>query len=762
MAAQIGGKDGYEIVRAADEGGVSPGADSMVELFDRFGPCVILIDELVAYARNIYGDAKLPAGSFDSLMSFVQSLTEAAKRSKRSMVVASIPESNMEVGGEAGAAALERIEHTFGRTEVVWKPVSAREGFESGDFPRAGGEVEYLERMRAAYPIHPELFDRLYEDWATLERFQRTRGVLRLMAAAIHALWVRGDQSLVIQPGTVPLDNLRVKHELQQYLPEGWSAVMDRDVDGEGSEPRRIDEENPRYGALIAAERVSRAIFLGSAPHVAQQRVRGIEDVRIRLGVAQPGESIAVFNDALGKLADRLTYLFNDKHRYWYDTHPNLRRTAEDRASRLDEFEVLKEVEERLRRDKDRGLFRAVHWCPDRSGADVPDEQSARLVVLKPEYGHSRGRTDSEGMKAAAQILENRGNSPRQYRNTLIFVAPDADGMRTTDEEVRRYLAWKSIVRDAAALNLDEHQRKQAADAEKRSDETVKLRLHGAYSWLLVPYQEGAGPWQWEITAIGGTDTSCVQRASNKARQTQLISEWSPVGLLMELNRWLWKDTTHISLKKVWEYLCTYGYLSRLQGPDVLLTAVAQGLRSKDFFAYAGKVDDSRYRGLIFGQATPASELHLDEFSVLVKPEAATEQQRRDEEAEQQKRGREVIDTEGNGTRGGVGVGGSPGGTSGTTDIGTRGPEVPPPPPSVRLKTRYHASVDLDPLRVAKNAGDVALEVIQHLASLNGAKVTVSLEIEADVPDGIPENVVNIVLANGSTLKFRSQEFEEE
>ena len=58
---------------------------------------------------------------------------------------------------------------------------------------RPGGRARLRGRIRAAYPIHPELFDRLYEDWSTLARFQRTRGVLRLMSTVIYALWQASD-----------------------------------------------------------------------------------------------------------------------------------------------------------------------------------------------------------------------------------------------------------------------------------------------------------------------------------------------------------------------------------------------------------------------------------------------------------------------------------------------------------------------------------------------------------------------------------------
>ena len=365
IAAQLGGQEGYEIVKAADEKSVSPGANDLTKLLNKFGPAIILIDELVAYTRNIYGVNGLPAGSFDSNLTFVHSLTEAVKNAKRSQLVISIPESAIEIGGEGGQEALDRIqdammEHTIGRLEGIWRPVDAEEGFSivrrrlfspinnedvrdevcrafiqlydenPSEFPPECREAPYLERLRRAYPIHPELFDQLYDDWSLLDNFQKTRGVLRLMAAVIHHLWVNEDRSVLILPGSIPLDSPPVREELLRYLPENWNAVVDKDVDGERSVPRAIDASLPRFGGSSAARRVARAIFMGSAPHGSEQNVRGIEEMRIRLGVAQPNDSVSVFNDATKHLTDRLTHLYNRAQRYWYDTHPNLRRTMED------------------------------------------------------------------------------------------------------------------------------------------------------------------------------------------------------------------------------------------------------------------------------------------------------------------------------------------------------------------------------------------------------------------------------------------------
>lgn len=254
-------------IREADRKGVSPGSENLKNLFNECGPCLILMDELVAYAKKIYGVDGLPAGSYDNFVTFIQEITEAARASENSIVVASIPESDIEIGGEAGKTVLETIEHTFGRMESIWKPVAANEGFEvvrrrlfldckdteareavcdafskmyqenATDFPLEAKEVEYRDRLISCYPIHPEVFDRLYGDWATLERFQRTRGVLRLMAAVIHELWMANDASAMIMPGSIPLDTPNVRDELVRHLPDTWNSIIDREVDGKDSIP---------------------------------------------------------------------------------------------------------------------------------------------------------------------------------------------------------------------------------------------------------------------------------------------------------------------------------------------------------------------------------------------------------------------------------------------------------------------------------------------------------------------------------------------
>jgi predicted AAA+ superfamily ATPase len=309
IAWQLGGRAAYEQLRADDENATSPG-DMLRKLFEAHGPCLVLIDEWVAYARQLHEDRTLPGGTFETHFSFAQVLTESAKLAPHCLLVVSLPASDTptsphadvddaEVGGIMGRTALARLRHVIGRLESSWRPATSEEGFEivrrrlfepMGDaeqfkkrdvvargfadfyraarqeFPPECADADYEKRMKSSYPIHPEVFDRLYSDWSTLLKFQRTRGVLRLMAKVIHDLWEKGDRSPLIMPGTISIDDAQVQSELTRYLPENWVPVIAKDVDGAQSLPVRIDHEVPNLGKHTACRRVARAIYLGSAP----------------------------------------------------------------------------------------------------------------------------------------------------------------------------------------------------------------------------------------------------------------------------------------------------------------------------------------------------------------------------------------------------------------------------------------------------------------------------------------------------------------
>lgn len=797
LAWQLGEKKAFSKIAADDEKATNPG-DKLRELFKEYGPCLVLVDEWVAYARQLHDQSDLPAGGFETQFTFAQALTESAKLAGNSLLVISLPASDtvgsphtqandVEVGGQRGREALDRLRNVVGRIESSWRPASAEESFEivrrrlfepfsdptqfkdrdvvvrafaelyrtqHQEFPPECRDSDYEKRIKAAYPIHPEVFDRLYTDWSTLVKFQRTRGVLRLMAAVIHSLWEKGDRNPLILPANIAIDDPRVQFELTRYLTENWVPVIEKDVDGPNSLPLRIDGEVSNLGKYAACRRVARAIYLGSAPTAAAAH-RGLEDRRIKLGCVMPGELPAVFGDALRRLAGAATYLYQDGPRYWYSTQPTVTKLAEDRAEQMkrDPDKVVLELGNRLRSDlRKSGDFSRVHPLPQ-SGQDVSDDLDARLVVLSIDYPYSKEKCNA-AETAAKAILENRGNTPRLFRNSLVFLAADKTRLQDLDEAVRRYLAWESILAERDQLDLSPHQVKQAESQKDAASSAVTARVPETYQWLLVPVQENPHTAvEWQVIRLSGQDALAV-RASKKLQSDELlVARFAATRLRMELDRVpLWRGE-HVSVKQVVEDFAKYLYLPRISKPDVLLNAIGEGVVlltwQQDAFAFADSYDDEagRYRGLRVGQVVTLPS--ADSPGLLVKADVACQQF--DSESKKTRLGETAIPGDAVRTNADVDGDAETVASGKTTKF-----------PKAELPNRFHGTVELDATRVGRDASRIADEVISHLVSLVGATVMVTLEIEAEVPSGAPEHVVRTVTENSQTLKFTSQGFENE
>ncbi len=785
-------KRALQRVAADDEKATSPG-DAMRTLFNEYAPCLILIDEWVAYARQLHDHGALPGGSFETHFTFAQALTESARMAQKCLLVVSLPASvkpgsphaeaeDIEVGGERGQVALDALRQAVGRVESSWRPASAEESFEivrrrlfetmieqaqfvardttakaffelyrtqQQEFPSECHDSDYEKRLKAAYPIHPEVFDRLYQDWSSLVKFQRTRGVLRLMASVIHSLWEKGDRSPLILPSSISIDDPRVQFELTRYLSDNWVPVIERDVDGPNSLPLRLDGETPNLGKYSACRRVARTIYLGSAP-TAKAATKGIDDRRIKLGCVMPGEASAIFGDALRRLSAAATFLYQDSVRFWYSTQPTVTKLADDRAEQFkgDPDAVAGEIGRWVRNDlQKKGDFSRVHPLA-RTSDDVPDDKDARLVVFGIEYPHAKG-TASPAIAAAQEFMQNRGAAPRIYRNTLVFLAADKSRLQDLDEAVRQYLAWASIVDEAQTLNLDPHQTKQAIARKGSAQSAVAARIPETYQWLIVPVQhKPEDNVEWQAFRLTGQEALAV-RASRKLRNDELlIPGLAASRLRLELDQVpLWRGD-HVPIQQLTDDFARYLYLPRLRDMDVLVEAIRSGLGlttwTQDSFAYAESFDETagRYRGL-----QPGRQVCIDgdnPIGLLVKPEAAQKQLAAEAPT--------PADGETTATGGTTGVPPAQHGEAGGTNQ----------PPVTTDPKRFHGTATMDSKRVGRDASRIADEVVAHLAGLVGAKVKVTLEIDAEIPTGAPDHVVRTVTENCRTLKFTSQGFEQE
>ena len=787
LAWQLLGEPGYKIIESSDKNGTSPGKEKLVELLSKAAPCVVLIDELVAFVRQLESGKSYIAGTFESNMSFIQALTEAFKAVPNAILLASLPESEIETVGPMGKLALDSLEKYFGRIESVWKPVGTEESFEivkrrlfenpgnqsevekvcrsffdyyienNNKFPSETQASSYLERLVHSYPIHPEVFDRLYEDWSTLEKFQRTRGVLQYLAIVIHKLWNSENRDPMIMPGSLPLDDINVRTKSIHYLPQGWEPIIESEIDGPKAEAKEIDGKEPKFGSLQAARRVARTVFLGSAPANYSQKTKGLPLDKILLGSCLPGQVVGTYEDVLKRLRDRLQYLFSDSERYWFDTRPNLRREMESRKQRLNYVEdVIPEIKDELQSLlKGSSFFGGVHvFCKT---DDVPDDigNGPRLVVFEPDSFSSYSRSNHVSVEEKAlEFIKKRGEQPRQRQNRLLFLVADYDATTRLKENAKSYIAWKSIVEDIndQKINLDMVHIKQAKKSSEDAQKVFNQSVKETYKWVMNPYEEfskGKHDLMWEYATISSSLSRMLPIIESKVIEEEwVIPEWSPIHLSNVLKEWYFKDGNNdVVTRKMFNDMASYIYLPRLKNEDVLKRAIEQGVMTEDFFGYAQGKEGSKYLGLLIGSS---GQIIVDETSLLIQKDIAVEE-KISAHVPSSSSGNSQTDHKEVGSSQVLKMG------VGDTQVGGSSAD------SAKVsKKRFFASVPLQPQTAKLDFNNIMNEVLMHLTSNSSCFVDVTIEINAVNSDGFDEQMQRTLNENCNALNFRISEFSDE
>ncbi len=750
----------------------------------------------MAYIRQFPAGQALSGGTFESNISFVQALTEAVKLVPTAIILASLPESdptkdknNVQVGGERGLLALRALENVFGRVQALWKPVGTEEAFEivrrrlfepvkdtkardtvcrafadayvaeGAKLPGETQEGKYFNRLCQAYPIHPEVFDRLYEDWSTIDGFQRTRGVLKLMAKVISRLWKAGNKDLMILPGSLPLDSGDVRNEMTYLLPPGWDPVIEGDIDGDRAETTELEQKESRLGQVQAARRVARTLFLGTAPSCVATKpgIRGLDRARVLLGCLQPAQTSAVYADALDRLADRLHYLNStgdkkdDTTRYWFDTRANLRREMEDRKRR---FDANTDVRNRLQEVAKKvfagaSLFDGVHTFTPH--ADVPDDSALRLVVLPPEAAYSR-EENRQVTDLVLEYLRGHGAQPRHRANRLLFVAADAGVLGRLRDAARTAMAWESIVEDVdeGRLNIDQNQRKQAEKEAKAAADVLPRAARECFKWLLCPVQDDpkATSPKVELHPLNTTSGTAAGELERVCRENALVIEtWSPIHLRTELKSHYWKaDKPAVGALAFWEDTLRYLYLPRLKSRDVLAAVVRSGTAGTDFFGTAFGQSGGKYEGFQFGDGN----VSLNDTLLLIEPEAAKQYALEQKSAAEEK----PADT---------------GGGSGpalVTDTGAKTADAGKAGKSgsgtvaVQKPKSFRGTVEVPAATAKSRLVTIAEEIINLLGSDKDAKIRITLEIDAEFPQGASDTIRRGVSENAGQLGFKTKDWE--
>lgn len=792
IAWQLGGKEAYSKIAADDIAGTNPG-NTLREIIAEHSPAIILIDEWVAYARQLLTERQLPAGTFDTQFSFAQTLTETIGTIPGAMLVISIPASDtadadragneLEIGGKNGQAALDRLQNVVRRVADQWRPSSKNESFEivrrrlfkepdaqqlesiastarkywlmykdnGTAFPQhvlSAGD-RYESRLRASYPLHPELLDRLYEDWSALERFQRTRGVLKLVSSIVHELWKAGDSSPMIMPGNVPLDAATVNTDLTQYLEDSWKPIIDTDIDGDSSTAATIDQNRPDLGQRHITRRLARTIFVGAAPRQRSNQ-KGLDKKDLWLGTAIPGDVFNKYGNALEQLGQRSMYFYEDSGSYWFDTQPSVSKTAQDRADQLREDlpTIWNEIIVRLRAsERDTGLFDRIYICPESTG-EIRDNEQASLVITHPEYSHSKNDgKDTKTQAWVSEALTHKGSSPRIHRNSLVFLVADKQELKALEEAAAMYMGWKSVADRAAELNLSAQQTTQTTQNVERYNEIVHTRLRDAFCWILTPEQfDPKQDFELEVTRSSSSgNANLAERASEQLnREEQLINKFGATQLGMLLTgslRPIFDERGELSIGELWSYFTRYPYMPRLTNRAVLDRAIEEAVHTPlnpyERFAIASGKADNRYIDLLIPPVD--ASLAVTDHTLVVRDDIAQQQAEKEKEEK----------------------------TTAPSADAPDNPEIPhsvsaetptrsathPEPAAVAKKTRYFGAVTINSDEYSGQYLDISREILS-LLDRAGADISITVDIQADKPGGFESHEIRAISENWKTLNF--------
>jgi len=596
IARQLGK---YEVVQAHDTAWTAPGRDRLHELLGD-EPTLILMDELTECL------VRLDERRESQMLAFLHELTESMKVQGRATLVATLPSSAPY--GEAGERALNHLQRIFGRVEAIYTPVEGQEVYEvirrrlfetapnraemapiaeaywqmyqrlGEDVPPEVREPAYRERMERAYPFHPELIDILYEQWSTFSTFQRTRGVLRLLAEVVADLSASKHGGALIQPSHLNLANARIRSELLKHIGNQYEGVIVADIAGKDARAAHIDKSaGGEIARLHLAQGMATAIFFASFSGGERQ---GVTLTNLRVAVLDPDIQPALVGDTLQRLQTDLWYLHTENGIYRFLTEPNLNRILAEREASLSREETTHAIEQSLRQHAGSDLQVTIF---PRQSQDMPDSPNLRLAVLSPD--RTRHASDTEPL--VRDLLERYGSAFRTYRNCILALVADDHEETQLRAYVRRWVALKKIQADRRLM--------ESLSAENRN--AVQSRLHdteqGLLYRLLCTYRHlarlGDSGIQWLDLGLPTVN----QRGSLSARvrrsleeEEMLVRNLSPRYIL---DRVLRADEPEKPVADIVEVFLRYTSYPMLQNPNVVRETVQRGVQEGLFAVRIGE-----------------------------------------------------------------------------------------------------------------------------------------------------------------------------
>jgi hypothetical protein len=574
LAYQLGGKALYERVRANDESQRVP-QGLFFEVLQAASPCLILLDELADYC---VGAAAVPVGGTslaDQTVSFIQQLTESVQQVPGAVVVATLPASKYEVAqSEKGHETFVTLEKRFQRLGADVKPVADEEIYEvvrarlfesiapesepdypkkvaqvyqgmyaahAGEVPSEAAKSTYREQLERAYPFHPLLIDALYTRWGSHPDFQRTRGVLRLLASIVGDLWKRRQGNTetqhVIQPCHVHWSVDALQAALTRFWGPPYQSVAAADVIGDRSNAGIFDEERGGdYRREAIGRGLASAILLGSFG--GQGGRSGFSSKDLKLACARQGLNWNYADGALLELETRCFYLHTTTagslgKRYWFGTKPTLNKLVVQYRQQSAKENFEEEILEDLRAESQKGALAGATWRVIVNPAeDLPEQKSLTLLVLPPSLAWDENGGVKDAISERVKAISTRcGAKDRLYRNTLLFLVGTARGLSKLRQAHRERAALEGVRADY----WDQLDDEQKEDLKKRMDAVGKT------AW------EALGPAYTVALRVRGQEVEpCVLSDARRTFQEHLGYVWT---VLVEEEEWILRRVGAVTLE---------------------------------------------------------------------------------------------------------------------------------------------------------------------------------------------------------------------
>jgi hypothetical protein len=656
MAWQLGGERLYSKLAASDQQKIAPGTDLLGELLAEAGPCLILLDEVLAYLLKAggikIGDSTLRGNT----LIFLQELSITVANCPTACMIAALTTQLAEYMDEGGERAYESLGKVLGRVEKVRQTVVGAEIYEvirrrlfenlgdpadhraaaeaywqvyrqlGEDVPSGCREPSYRDEMIRAYPFHPELISVLYERWGSIPEFQRTRGVLRLLADCISNLYQRKDNDPLIQSGSVNLGAPAVRGELVKHTGYGsvFHGVIESDIAGTHAKAPEIDRQlGSEYAKESVSEKIARSIFMYSFSGGQQ---RGATLPQLRVAVLNPEMAPPFVSDSLDRMTRRLWYLYHDSGLYRFDSRPNLNRILVDREEMV-----------RSEPDKVRGFARAtlndlvgdaafrVYRYPEED-RDVADEPRLILVVLDLHQVCSEDEIPKQTEDFVTGILKQHGKGFRKHANMLIFLSPDQQRASEVIDAARSLMALQNVDEDKATKKqLSEEQLKDLAQRLKEATARLPAAIMTAYRHILVPAEKKTlRAFDMGISNYSGRTTLSAKILETLIQEQKILKGLDP-AILIGTKFSLWPDDQEmVNVRTLADYFTQLTHLPRLLGPDVLPACLAQGVH-RGLFGYAlGDGEKKQFDTIYYkNKSVTPTDCQIIESAWLLRPQLA-------------------------------------------------------------------------------------------------------------------------------------------